>query len=575
MTKHIWVAVLAATALYFSACSEDDTVSSSEFHGADYLFNSQSEMKGLPCDKNHENSTAYYKPDDVILSCEYSSKYKEWVWTASSNNEESSSSKEDDSSSSNGSSSSAQSSSSSKMVESSSSVKSDSSERLPKDTTSAERPERYELPELDSASIKIAEPCVIDSVDNCEYGTFTDARDGHIYKTINIGTQTWMAENLTFQYHSSSAIGGRPNTQIHTGFNGCLHTTFNNDDCPADSVVYTWSAAMDSAGLFSEDAIGCGDSTLCYNAPEVQGVCPEGWHLPNINEWKELAFATNLSSTDSLNARGFNLTSTSSFNDFWSSTEEWINHVYLAIFYADMGFYSSTTRPKDDNRPVRCVKNTSNQARVKTSYFIDKRNGEFYKTAKIGNQTWMAQDLQYPYRDAVRSYDDYPAIACNAEEYHGKGYQLNYKYSWAAVVDSLGNFDGIGKGCGSFVDCDIKETIVGVCPEGWHIPDSTEWAELINYVKKDNPTVGTANSLASIYFSNRATNKYGFTVTATGYASYEIGSSLHVTKDAYFWTATQHSEYSAVAVVFKQNFDDARFDSMNKKYMYSIRCVED
>jgi uncharacterized protein (TIGR02145 family) len=52
----------------------------------------------------------------------------------------------------------------------------------------------------------------------------------------------------------------------------------NNDSTYADSygALYTWNAAMDGAG--SNDS----------NPGEVQGVCPDGWHLPSDQEWQEL-----------------------------------------------------------------------------------------------------------------------------------------------------------------------------------------------------------------------------------------------------------------------------------------------
>ena len=44
---------------------------------------------------------------------------------------------------------------------------------------------------------EIVPPCKTDTEDNCEYGTLTD---GHVYKTVKVGDQWWMAENLNFRY---------------------------------------------------------------------------------------------------------------------------------------------------------------------------------------------------------------------------------------------------------------------------------------------------------------------------------------------------------------------------------------
>lgn len=574
MSKKNLAAVLTTVFFFFSACSEDDSISSSEFHGADYLFTSQSELNENTCNEKHKNSTAYFKPEGVFLVCEYSSKYKEWVWT---DTDSSLVTREKSSSSANG-----KKSSSSKKTEpsdksSSSSVKSSSSsstEKTVKDTTAAPRPDLYNLPELDTTSIEVVPPCIVDSVDNCKYETFKDSRDGQTYKAVVIGTQTWMAENLKFQYHSSSAFAGCLRNRKSSGFNGCLLTTFEDAECPADSIFYSWAAAMDSAGLFTEDGMDCGNNASCYPAAEIQGACPDGWHLPDINEWNVLRIAANRGNVDSLNVHGFNVPVKG--EDFWSATKYYQKGSYVAYITDEDFFIGYKDFKYNSVLPVRCIKNTSESVKKKTTYFVDERNGEFYKTVKIGKQTWMAQDLQYPYRESpVRSYDDYPVIACDGLSYGSNGIELNNKYTWAAVVDSLGRFDGVGKGCGAFVDCDIKEKIVGVCPKGWHIPDSTEWAELIEFVKKDNPGVGTANSLASFSFSKRATNKYSFNITNTGYLHFSRGVSAHTKENAYYWTASQHSDFAAIYVTFDAGWDDAIFGRTRKDEMYSIRCVAD
>ena len=111
-------------------------------------------------------------------------------------------------------------------------------------------------------------------------GEFTDERDGQVYKTIQIGEQIWMAQNLNYAY-----------TGIKFNFSGGKSDStswcYKNDldNCGIYGRLYTWSAAMDSAGLVSDaNKIGCGFGVPCIPNNPHRGICPVGWHLPDTTE---------------------------------------------------------------------------------------------------------------------------------------------------------------------------------------------------------------------------------------------------------------------------------------------------
>ena len=126
------------------------------------------------------------------------------------------------------------------------------------------------------------------------YGELIDERDGQVYKTVTIGSQTWMAENLNYAY-----------TQPINGLDSGSWCNNNDpENCAKYGRLYTWAAAMDSIAYFKEENDNClksctHDCEKCgfgvnwqigtnfekYKGFNILGVCPENWHIPSVNEW--------------------------------------------------------------------------------------------------------------------------------------------------------------------------------------------------------------------------------------------------------------------------------------------------
>ena len=163
-----------------------------------------------------------------------------------------------------------ESSSSVKVEESSSSAKTDasSSSEKPAESSSSEKvaeSSSSEKPVESSSSLSILQPCKTKTEDNCIYGTLYDERDGKTYKTVKIDTQEWMAENLSYEVDS-------------LGFINRSVCHYEPDTCKKYGRLYFWSAALDSV------TTGCGNGVTCKPDAPIQGVCPEGWHIPTKAE---------------------------------------------------------------------------------------------------------------------------------------------------------------------------------------------------------------------------------------------------------------------------------------------------
>lgn len=236
-------------------------------------------------------------------------------------------------------------SSSSNKDKSSSSVKSSSSEKRSSSSMSKEESSSSVIiPSSSSGDFDWSVPKEAYLNPEIQYDSIIDERDGQVYKTVKIGEQVWMAQNLN--YADSIA------TPSLLGKSRCYDNVTAN--CEVTGRFYKWSAAMDSIKT------GCGHGAICSPTLPVQGICPSGWHLPDSSEWNALfnavggksAAGTKLKSQNGWfgangnrsDAYGFsalpageNIYGTfykvGSMTGFWSSTKWNVNLVYSAMLY--------------------------------------------------------------------------------------------------------------------------------------------------------------------------------------------------------------------------------------------------
>lgn len=210
---------------------------------------------------------------------------------------------------------------------------------------------------------------------DADKNTLTDLRDNQTYRTVTIGTQTWMAQNLNYNYNRGTA-------------KSYCHRT-DSINCTTHGRLYLWSAAMDSAGVFSTAGKGCGDNVVCHRTQTVRGVCPEGWHLPSVSDFDKLIIAVGgaeiagkmLKSTSgwyvkrdkaefngtddygftalpagsiSVYTDGSTSSSLSANTDFWSSADDATRAISLGLSSKDYALISEVH--KKYAYSVRCVK---------------------------------------------------------------------------------------------------------------------------------------------------------------------------------------------------------------------------
>ena len=205
-------------------------------------------------------------------------------------------------------------------------------------------------------------------------------------------------------------------------------------------------------------------------------------------------------------------------------------------------------------------------------------DGNVYKTVKLGNQVWMAENLR------TTRYADGTLIPLGTEgSYYPDDNSANvsdygYLYNWAAVMNGSASSDA------------NPSVVQDICPDGWHVPSDAEWTELTNYVSSQSQYVcgsdedNIAKALASevgwyndtenctVGSNPDANNATGFSARPAG--GYD-GSYDSFGYNAYFWSATQDdSDFAYYRYLDYYNAYVLR--GSNYKFIgCSVRCVRD
>ncbi len=311
--------------------------------------------------------------------------------------------------------------------------------------------------------------------------------DIKLYKTVKIGSERWMAENLNYK----------------TGKSWC----FENDDyyCNKYGRLYDWNTAVKA--------------------------CPSGWHLPTRREWNELAqnaddlnsttgfsamFGGNLSGefSHTVSAKEYKFLNKEEAGYWWSSPEHGDNVAYSRHIRTGGNEMNEGVSNKAIGYSVRCVQNIQTKANKTNSI-------KQYKTVKIGNQTWMAENLNYKTGKSWCFEDD--DFYCNK---YGRLYDWN--------------------------------TAAKACPTGWHLPSDSEWNELEKAAGKN--IAGEISASQGGWRDSRSDEK--------------TGRWRDFGENGAWWTATLFEVTGGAQARHLSSSGDVSSNLRNKSDGLSIRCIE-
>ena len=230
-----------------------------------------------------------------------------------------------------------------------------------------------------------------------------------------------------------------------------------------------------------------------------------------------------------------------------------------------------------------------NPANIEYGSLIDSRDGQKYKTVKIGDRWWLAKNLNYA-ADSSYCYNDEPD-SCAI-------YGRLYPWTVAMQLDTIYNKLNV-----TYTET-IKGAHQGICPEGWHLPSEKEWNEMIDYADSHNGNEGASASMRAKYgwiadetYEINYIDRFGFAGLPAGARAnkemrksdcnhsygYETNIYCGVGEEAFFWTSTELTDYrnsSEHALYFflhgleNGGFRTSDWGEFTKRAALSVRCVK-
>ena len=169
--------------------------------------------------------------------------------------------------------------------------------------------------------------------------------------------------------------------------------------------------------------------------------------------------------------------------------------------------------------------------------FIDSRDKKTYKTVKIGEQIWLAENLNFSSGNSW-CYDD-NSSNCN---------KYGRLYDW--------------------------ETAKQVCPSGWHLPSGSEWTKLTDYLGGADGAGEKMKSTSGWKNNGNGTNSSGFAGLPSGYR-YSGGSFDNIGSFGYWWSSAEGSTTRAWYRGLYYFYGKVYRNDANEQNGLSVRCVKD
>jgi uncharacterized protein (TIGR02145 family) len=200
--------------------------------------------------------------------------------------------------------------------------------------------------------------------------------------------------------------------------------------------------------------------------------------------------------------------------------------------------------------------------------FTDARDNREYKWVLIGDQTWMAENLNISNvinaRNGQISNNSIQIVCYEDDEVNC--IEFGGLYSWD-VIDQYIKTEGVRS----------------ICPEGWYLPYDRDWQVLVDYLGGEKVAGGSLKEAGTDHWdkpNTGATNSSGFSALGSGLFSTTAGGFINKGAACQYWTSSLNRLYSGenntyiTRILLKRNTSVTK-GMGTKGDAYSVRCLKD
>ncbi|NTW31793.1 MAG: hypothetical protein HGB12_04080 [Bacteroidetes bacterium] len=396
--------------------------------------------------------------------------------------------------------------------------------------------------------------------------------DSVIYKSVKIGTQEWMSENLNVSVFRNGDIIPEVRTKSEwekAGTDGkpawCY---YDNDTVNGKKYgkLYNWYAVHDERGLAPSGWHTPNDNELTTLFDALGGESVAGEKLKSTNIWEDKSKGTNVSGFSGLPSGtrdtdgSFSLGG--SYFYCWSASSYDSKNAKYFVLNLNKALVRNNNY-KSYGFSVRCIKSVETKVEsgstASKSVSTDK---VFYKSIKIKTQEWMTENLNV---SVFRNGDIIPEVKSKTDwENAGK----DGKPAWCYYDNDTLN----GKKYGKLYNWYAVHDQRGLAPIGWHVPNDKELTTLIDVLGGESVAGGKLKSTTGWGEKSNGTNISGFNGLPSG-TRFNDGSFSLEGSYFYFWSASTLDDKNARYCFLKS--DDALTRNDNyKSFGFSVRCVK-